>query len=96
MLNDERSCSGDRGESGEFHYEADTDKERSVVANEIDLGEYPGREPRGQFRRSCFSKRLIEVCLRSEKRAAVVACGKMTHQQGLHLLGEPTVNLIQN
>jgi hypothetical protein len=39
---------------------------------------------------------LIEFCLRSEKRTAVVACGKMTHQQRLHLLGEPTVNLVQN
>jgi hypothetical protein len=43
MLNDERSCSGDRGESCEFHHEADADEERSVVANEIDLGEYLGR-----------------------------------------------------
>jgi hypothetical protein len=46
MLNDERSCSGDRGKSGEFRYEADADKERSVVTNDVDLGEYPGREPR--------------------------------------------------
>jgi len=38
MLNDERSCSGDRGESGEFHYEADADEEQEVMANEIDLG----------------------------------------------------------
>jgi len=46
MLNDERSCSGDRGESGEFHCEADAGKERSVVPNDVDLVEYLGREPR--------------------------------------------------
>jgi hypothetical protein len=43
MLNDERSCSGDRGESREFHHEADADEERSVVANDVNLGEYLGR-----------------------------------------------------
>jgi hypothetical protein len=43
MLNDERPCSGDRGESGEFHHETDADEERNVVANDIDLGEYLGR-----------------------------------------------------
>ena len=47
MLNYEPSCSGDRGQSSEFYHEADADKERSVVANDIDLGEYVGREPRG-------------------------------------------------
>jgi hypothetical protein len=83
MLDDQRTCSGDRGESGKFHYEVDADEERSVVGNDIDLGEHSGREPRGKFRRSYFSKRLIEVCLRSEKRAAVVssegACREEDH-----------------
>jgi len=39
MLNDECSRPGDRGEAGKFHYEADADEERCVVATEIDLGE---------------------------------------------------------
>jgi len=43
MLNDDRSCSGDRGESCQFHDEADADEERSVVANDVDLGEHVGR-----------------------------------------------------
>jgi hypothetical protein len=39
---------------------------------------------------------MVEFCLRSEKRAAAVAGSEMPHQQRLHLLGELTVNLVQN